>query len=375
MARLGWAHPSVAEALKPAFALARKLNDRETLGPVLFGLWVHYQTRTDFPRALEWLEELDNAVGETDESELSAVRDMSSGCQYFWQAEYDRAASYTDHIRSAYDEEKHARIVAFTNHDPLVFSLHWAGSFLDWIIGYPERSLERLQEAVALARRLSHPFNLAFALTAGSHGYLLRGDGEPILSHCDEVERLVVEEGLGPFAQNVLANQWRGKALILGKEFAAGYKLMKQGNDFWNLAGGRICNALFWSWMSMGLGGMGKTAEALELIERAISHCRETGDCYMEPECLRIKGELLLLAENTDDTRVDAVFHQAIQLAQGHKAKSWELRAATSLAKLWRSRDKRTEARDLLAPVYDWFAEGFDTADLKAAKLLLEEVS
>ena len=375
MARFGWAHPSVAEALEPAFVLARKLNDREILGPVLFGLWVHYQTRTDFPRALEWLEELDNAVGETDESELSAVRDMSSGCQYFWQAEYDRAASYTDHIRSTYDEEKHARIVDFTNHDPLVFSLHWAGSFLDWIIGYPERSLERLQEAVSLARRLKHPFNLAFALTAGSHGYLLCGDGEPILSHCDEVERLVVEEGLGPFAQNVLANHWRGKALILGKEFTAGYKLMKQGNDFWNMADGRVCNALFWSWMSMGLGGMGKTAEALELIERAISHCRETGDCYMEPECLRIKGELLLLAENTDDTRVDAVFHQAIQLAQAHKAKSWELRAATSRAKLWRSRDKRTEARDLLAPVYDWFAEGFDTADLKEAKHLLEEVS
>jgi predicted ATPase len=95
----------------------------------------------------------------------------------------------------------------------------------------------------------------------------------------------------------------------------------------------------------------------------------------MEPECLRIKGELLLLVENPDHTAADAVLRESIQLAQAHKAKSWELRAATSLATLWRSRDKRIEARGLLAPVYDWFAEGFETADLKEAKHLLEEVS
>ncbi|MEE8187877.1 MAG: adenylate/guanylate cyclase domain-containing protein [Kiloniellales bacterium] len=375
MARLGWAHPSVGEALEPAFPLAKKLNDRETLGPVLWGLWVHYQTRTNFPRAHEWLKELDNEVGEADDSELSVVRDDASGCQYFWQAEYDRAAAYTDHIRSTYDEEKHARIVEFTNHDPLVFSLQWAGSFLDWIVGYPDRSIERLEEAVSLARRLNHPFNLAFALTAGSHAYLLRGDSEPILSHCDEVERLAVEEGLGPFAQNVLANQWRGKALILRQEFAAGYELMKQGNDFWNMSEGRICNALFWSWMTRGLAGMGETAQALELIERAIKHCRETGDCYMEPECLRLKGEFLLLGESPDHRAAEAALREAVQLAQAHKAKSWELRAAMSLAKLWRSRDKRSEARGLLAPVYDWFTEGFDTADLVEAKALLDDLA
>ena len=125
----------------------------------------------------------------------------------------------------------------------------------------------------------------------------------------------------------------------------------------------------------MGLGGMGETAEALELIERAINHCRETSDRYMEPECLRIKGELLLLAENPDHGAADAVLRESIQLAQAQEAKSWELRAATSLAKLWRLRDKRTEARDLLAPVYDWFAEGFDTADLKEAKALLDDLA
>jgi class 3 adenylate cyclase/predicted ATPase/ABC-type transport system involved in cytochrome c biogenesis ATPase subunit len=375
MARMGWAHSSVAEALEPAFALAGRLNDREALGPVLWGLWVHYQTRTEFPRALEWLAELDKAVGNTEVSELSAVRDMSSGCQYFWQAEYDRASQYTDHIRSTYDEAKHARIVAFTNHDPLCFSLHWAGTFLDWIIGYPDRSLERIEEAVSLARRLNHPFNLAFTLTAGSMGLLLRGESERILVHCDEVDRLAAEEGLGPFAQNVLAYQWRGKAQILNGECASGYGLMKQGNDFWNTAGGGICNALFWSWMCRGLGGMGETTQALELIDRAIAHCRQTGDCYMEPECLRIKGELLLGGGEPDYIAAEAVLRESVQVAQAHKAKSWELRAATSLAGLWQSQGKEAKARDVLAPVYDWFAEGFDSRDLREAKDLLEQLA
>jgi predicted ATPase/ABC-type lipoprotein export system ATPase subunit len=379
MAYLGWTHPSVGEALEPALALARKLNNRETLGPILWGLWVHHQTRTEFPRALDWLAELDAVVGDEEVSELSAVRDMSSGCQYFWQAEYDRAARYTDHIRSTYDETKYARIVEFTNHDPLCFSLHWAGSFLDWIIGYPQRSLERLEQAVSLARRLNHPFNFAFALTAGAQGHLLCGDADPMLSYCDEVERVVADEGLGPFAQNVLVEQFRGMALILKEDFAAGYDMMKQGNDFANEIAGAsdkfICSALFWSWMTRGLGGMGRIAEALALIDRAIVYCRDTGDCFMEPECLRLKGELLLLNDDHDPAAAEAVLQEAVRLAQSHKAKSWELRAATSLARLWQSSAKETAALDVLAPVYEWFTEGHETVDLRRALTLIEELS
>jgi predicted ATPase len=216
---------------------------------------------------------------------------------------------------------------------------------------------------------------LAFTLTAGSMGLLLRGDSERILTHCDEVDRLAAEEGLGPFAQNVLANQWRGKAQILDGDYASGYGLMKQGNDFWNMAGGRVCNALFWSWLCRGLGGMGETSQSLDLIDRAIAHCRKTGDCYMEPECLRIKGELLLEAGAQNLAAAEAVLKKAIQVAGDHKAKSWELRAAISLARLWQSQDKGGQARELLAPAYDWFTEGFDSRDLREAKELLEQLN
>lgn len=375
MAQLGWPHPSVSEALEPAYTLARKLKDQDALGPILWGLWVHYQTRTEFPRAHEWLENLDDVAEESDGSELSIVRDMSRGCQYFWQAEYDRAAKYTDYMRATYDEAEHARIVGYANHDPLCFSLHWAGSLLDWITGYPDRSLARLDEALSVARRLKHPFNLAFSLTGGSQSLISRGDADRMLAHCDEAQAAIDDAGLGEFAENAMVRHWRGQALILRKEFTTGYDVLRQGNDFWNATGGRICNAMWWCLMSIALEGMNRRAEALELIDRAILHCRETGDRYMEPECLRIKGEFLLGDDEPDYAAAEEIFGQSIKTAQAHKAKSWELRTATSMAKLWRSQGNDNKSREQLTPIYDWFTEGFDTCDLREAKALLDEVN
>ena len=130
---------------------------------MLWGLWVHYQTRTEFPEAIRWLEILESIADETGDSELSVVRDMSGGCQYFWLAEYQRGDRYTARLRENYEEEKHGKIVAYANHDPFCFSLHWAGALLQWITGYPERSIADVEDSLSLARRLGHPFNLAFA--------------------------------------------------------------------------------------------------------------------------------------------------------------------------------------------------------------------
>ena len=134
-------------------------------------------------------------------------------------------------------------------------------------------------------------------------------------------------------------------------------------------------NQLIGYGLVMGLDGMGEIPQAMALIERAIGHCRETGDCYMEPECLRIRAELLLQGEASNWNAAEAALRESVHLAQAHRAKSWELRAATSLARLWQQQGREEEARGLLAPVYDWFTEGFDTRDLKDAKALLEELA
>jgi predicted ATPase len=375
MANFGWAHASVSDALEPAFPLAKSFGDRDALGSILWGLWVHYQTRTNFPRAHEWLTELETVARENPETDLPLVYDMSAGCQYFWEADYPRALGYTDHLKTIYDPERHAGIVALTNHDPLVFALHWAGSYADWITGFPDRSVARLEEAVSLARRTGHPFNRAFAMTAGVNVLFYRGDAERALTFADEVERIVEEEALGPFSQNVLVNQWRGAGYIFLDRFEEGYPLLKQGNDFWNMAGGRVGNAGFWSWIVLGLQGLGRIDEATDLIGSAVVHCRETGDCYMEPECVRLQGELTLQAGNAGLEAAECSFREAIAIAKTHGAKSWELRAAMSLARLLRSRDRRADAVASLEPVLNWFTEGLETKDLRQAGSLLAELT
>jgi class 3 adenylate cyclase len=375
LAYFGWPHPSVVAAYEPAFVLAGKLEDQQTLGPILWGICVHYWCRAEFPETHRWLAELEGLADHSENPELSAVRDMTAGCQYFWEADYERAFRYTAHLRETYDERRHASIAAYTNHDPLCFSLHWAGSLLQWIIGYPDRALELADEAHALARRINHPFNSAFALTAGSEGLLMRGDTERVLRCCDEAQKIVDEEGLGDFAQHVLVNNWRGRTHTRMGDYEAGYRLTKLATTRWREAEGRICSALFWGSEAIALGGLGRTREALELIDAAIAHCRDTGDRFMEPEVLRVKAELMLATDESDSDAAEAILLEALQIARDHRANSWELRAATSLAKLMCAQDRQSKARALLAPVYDWFTEGFDTADLREAKVLLEKRS
>jgi class 3 adenylate cyclase len=371
MARFGWAHPSVSEALEPAFALAMSFDDRDALGSILWGLWVHYQTRTDFPRAHEWLSRLESLATENADSDLPVIYEMSAGCQYFWEAAYQRAVGHTDRLKQIYDREQHARLVALTNHDPLVFAQHWAGSLADWIRGYPDRSVERMDEAVSLARRIGHPFNLVFALTAGASSLIYLDETKRLLDNCDEAERVVDTEALGPFSEHVLVMQWRGGAHVLTGAFDLGYSLARKGNDFWNGNGGRICNAMFRSWIVRGLQGLGRFDKAIELNWRNIAHCRETGDRYMEPECVRLQGELMLAINPADTGSAERLFRDATELAQAHGARSWELRAAMSLAGLLASRDHRTEAVACLEPILNGFTEGLETADLRQARDML----
>ena len=375
MANFGWAHPSVADALEPAFPLAKTFSDNDSLGSILWGLWVHYQTRTNFPRAHKWLEALETVADDDRESDLPIVYDMSAGCQFFWEADYARAIGHTDRLKAAYKPGRYANLVRLTNHDPLVFSQHWAGSLAAWIRGFPDESVARMEEALSLAREIGHPFNLVFALTAGATSLIYLDEPGRLLDLCDEAQAVAEAEGLGPFSEHVNIMQWRGGALVQRGDFETGYASAKAGNDFWNDSGGRVCNAMFRSWIVSGLRGLGRIDEARRLNEANIVHCRDTGDRYMEPECVRLQGELLLEAGTENRDTAERLFDEAKSIAQDHGARSWELRAAASLARSLCARGKRDEAAACLEPILNAFSEGNATRDLQQAHALLEETS
>jgi predicted ATPase len=128
---------------------------------------------------------------------------------------------------------------------------------------------------------------------------------------------------------------------------------------------------MFQSWIALGLQGLGQIEEASKVVDLTIRHCRETGDCFMEPECVRLRGELTLQHENPDLKTAEELFRKAIAIAANSGAKSWELRAAMSLADLLKSQEKYSEAAECLEPVLHRFAEGFETADFRQAENLL----
>ena len=195
------------------------------------------------------------------------------------------------------------------------------------------------------------------------------------MQHCDEALKVVTEEALGPFPDHVCVMQWRGAAHVQREEFEAGYSLIQTGNDFWTMSGGKICTAMFRSWIVLGLQGLGRINEAKELIANNIIHCRQSGDRYMEPECVRLQGELMLQGENPDIEAARRLFKEAISIAQTHGAKSWELRAAMSLARLLHSLDQQADAVNCLEPVLNWFTEELETKDIKQALSLMKAIS
>lgn len=349
MARFGWAHPSVSDALEKAFPLAVSFEDEDALCSVLWGLWVHYQTRTEFPKAWIWLKRLEKCAATAPGSGLEMVNDMSVGCQHFWEAAYDKALFHTDRLARSYDRDRHSRITGLTNHDPLVFSQHWAGSLAEWIAGHPDRSLERMEEALTLARKIGHPFNLVFALTAGATALYYLGRGAELLACNDEADVVAEREALGPFSKHVNIYQWRGAALLQLEDAAEAHRLLKIGNDFWSASGGRICTAMFRGWLVESLVALGRPDEAWRLNEANLGHCRQTGDRYMEPECLRLRAVFMSLRGSPREA-IDAAFDDAIRAADAQGARSWKLRTATSLASHLIERGQAKEARAWLEP-------------------------
>jgi predicted ATPase len=243
-----------------------------------------------------------------------------------------------------------------------------------WCLGYPAQALRRSQEALALAQTLAHPYSLAFAeqYTAWLHHRC--HDAPAVQAHAEALLSLATAQGFRLWvAQGTF---WRGWGLAMQSQAAAGLAQMHQGlADF--LATGVVLgrNPYCLVPLAEALGHTGQVAEGLRLLAEALEALEAGGGGYLLAEAYRLQGVLLLQQTVPDPTQAEACFQQALTIALRQQAKSWELRAAMSLACLWQHQGKRAAARELLAPIYGWFTEGFDTADLQEAKALLEELA
>jgi predicted ATPase len=284
--------------------------------------------------------------------------------------DYDAAEHHTDYAIATYDPDRHHSLTyIYTGHDSGVCCRNMSAQIL-WLRGYPDQALNRSREAVALAERVSHPLTRVMAQSSLSYVHLLRG--EP-----DEGRRWVNQS-------IALSREFMLPQLIANGTFELGWALaqdghMKDGVRMMREGVAAIATGVA-LWMQSYLyvlawacGESGRATEGLSLLDRAFSIVAESGTKHLLPELLRVKGDLLLRL-SPHDNAADEWFRKATTAAQEGGAKSLELRAALSLARLYHDRGCIGKARDVLRPIYSWFTEGFETHDLVEAKILLNQL-
>jgi predicted ATPase len=271
-----------------------------------------------------------------------------------------------------YDRDQH-RSLAFLygGHDPGV-CCRMHSSLALWLLGYPAASLERSRSGRALAQDLAHPGSIANALPFAGIVHQLRGDVASLRDVADSLIALSTEHGFAQWLAFgrildgwIQAEQGRGEPAIdqLRREIGE-YRAM--GNDLWV--------PCFLSFLVSAHLKQGAVGEGLAAVADALATGDTTGSRLWDAEFHRLQGELLLAREPGAGPEAERAFRQAIELARQHHTKSWELRAATSLSRLWQRQGRRPEAARQLTEIYSWFTEGFDTADLREARLLLAEL-
>jgi predicted ATPase len=243
-------------------------------------------------------------------------------------------------------------------------------------MGYAEQARSQSHEALALAERFPHPFRLTDARYWASQLQQFGREPARVYELAEAVLVLATQQEL---AQQAAQGMFlRGWALMEQGQSAVGLAQMQQGFDTWQATGAEVLRPYYLALLAEALGKVGKPAEGLRLLTEALEAVDCSGERSWAAEVHRLKGESLLrqvdraLLQPAATEEAEAWLHRAIAIARHQEAKVLELRAAMSLARLWQQQGKRTEAQELLAPIYAWFTEGFDTADLQEARTLLQ---
>jgi predicted ATPase len=377
IATKGYGAADVERVYLRARELSHHVGETAQLFPALYGLWVFHYIRSEFRIAHALGEDFLQLAQQHDDPTTRLVAHRLVGTTWFFLGDFREARNHLEQALRLYDSQQHRDLALQYSQDVGVAGL----IFLSWtlcLLGYPDQALTRAHEALALARSVSHPFSLAFALNTGSTVHQFRREAHAAHELAEAAIALCREQGFAFW----LAYGTRTRSLVLA--------ILGQGEEeLTRLHQSLEASPMRTLWLALLAEAYGKveqTEEGWRALTEALATVDATAERFWEVELHRLKGELLLQSGVRGAVSLGAAFHnahveeaaacfrQALDVAHRQQAKSLELRATMSLSRLWQRQGKRDEARELLAPIYGWFTEGFDTTDLQEAKMLLEEL-
>jgi class 3 adenylate cyclase/predicted ATPase len=370
----GYAAPEVEQAYLRAQKLSRRVGDAAQLFAATWGLWIGNLTRMQLESAQRLADELLSlSESQPDRAHfLQAYHAAWTTCLHL--PRLSACAEHAGQGAALYDRDQdRSHKFLYGGHDPGVCAgNHRALS--SWLLGFPDQAVVHAEEAVALARELNHLFSLVLALTFSSFLCHFRREPGSAREHVHSAAMVCTEEGIAPHYL-AIASIIRGWAEVQETRTIQGLAEIRHGLEQLEVMRVDHRRSYYLAILAEACGLVGEPEQGLSVLRTAAAFMEDTGEKLWQAEIHRLDGELLLHRSAERRGQAEASFQKAFTTARHQQARSLELRAATSLARFWADQGKRAQARDLLAPVYDWFTEGFDTVDLKEAKVLLDELA
>ena len=364
----GLSAADVGETLARARALAEQIDRPEYLVPLLVGQWRFHSVRSEHRLALSLGEQIEKIGDMRNDVAVQLQGRRAHGQTRSYLGEFVGARVLLEQCHGLSDPA-HRAAAAGQADDPYATMLAYLAVTLAYL-GYVDQARSRLNEALSEARRLRHALTLAVVLCWATWvGSITRSPEQQ--RHADELLALSTEHGFQMFLGYAVAN--RGRSFALLGHAQEGLRLLTQGLMAVRATGALVTTPIMLVWLAEAHAVLGQPDTGLHCLADAARIIETTDERVHEAELHRVRGDLLNGAG--DRSAAEEAYRLALTVGERQSAKLFELRAAISLARLWRDQGKRAEARDLLAPIYAWFTEGFDTVDLKEAKALLDHLA
>jgi predicted ATPase len=372
----GWGSEETRRAYARARELCESAGEPARLFQVTRRLLTYYVARAEFEIADDLCNRLLSIAEREPESSFSLVAHKQVAIVLYFKGELSQALEHYQRALSLYDPPKHEYLTELYGEDVGVFVRIWMAWDL-WLLGSPDQARDRCREAVELGAEAGHPFSHSYALLWSAVLHVMRREREK--THELAEGAVAISERLGfdfVLRGGRLIRDW-ARIDPEGEDEAVLRSIDEFQESLVQLAAGgtQVCGPQIFGYLADAYCERGREADGLTAVDTAIGLSKRTRQHYWDAELYRVKGKLLLQQQGEAHGEAEELFRRALHLARSQKARSLELRAAMSLCRLWRERGATDEARELLAPIYGSFTEGFGTADLREGRRLLDELA